>query len=40
LVRVFARPDAAERVKPELVAAITIEDEPVMPPTLIVERIP
>ncbi|MEX2093275.1 MAG: thymidine phosphorylase [Pirellulales bacterium] len=39
LVRVFARSDAAERVKHELIAAITIADEPAQPPTLIAERI-
>jgi pyrimidine-nucleoside phosphorylase len=39
LVRVFAKPDAAERVKLELLAAITIADEPALPPTLIAERI-
>ena len=39
LVRVFAKPDAAARVKHELVAAITIGDDAVEPPALIVERI-
>jgi thymidine phosphorylase len=39
LVRVFARSDAAERVKHELIAAIAIADEPALPPTLIAERI-
>jgi thymidine phosphorylase len=39
LVRLFAKPDAAERVKSELLAAITISDQPTMPPTLIAERI-
>jgi thymidine phosphorylase len=40
LVRVFAKPDAAAKVKPELVAAVTIGDDAVEPPTLIAERIP
>jgi pyrimidine-nucleoside phosphorylase len=39
LVRVFARPDAAEKVVPELLAAITINEEPVAPLILIAERI-
>jgi pyrimidine-nucleoside phosphorylase len=39
LVRLFAKPEAAERVKSELLAAIAISNEPVMPPTLIAERI-
>lgn len=39
LVRVFARREAAARVNPEIVAAITIADECVPPPLLIAERI-
>ncbi len=39
LLRVFAQSDAAERVKHEIVAAITVADEPIEPPNLIVERI-
>jgi pyrimidine-nucleoside phosphorylase len=39
LVRVFAKPDAAAKIKQELVAAITIGDDSVEPPTLIAERI-
>ena len=39
LVRVFAKSDAAERVRHELIAAIVIADEPALPPTLIAERI-
>jgi pyrimidine-nucleoside phosphorylase len=39
LVRVFARPEAAEMVQDELLAAITIGDHRVEPPPLIVERI-
>jgi len=39
LVRVFAKPDAAAKVKSELLTAITIGDEPVVPPVLIAERI-
>jgi thymidine phosphorylase len=39
LMRVFAEPDAATKVKPELLNAITITDNRVDPPPLIVERI-
>jgi pyrimidine-nucleoside phosphorylase len=39
LVRVFARPDAAKAVREELLAAITIGDNRVEPPPLIVETI-
>jgi thymidine phosphorylase len=39
LVRVFAKPDAATKVRQELVAGITIGDDAVGPPTLIAERI-
>lgn len=39
LVRVFAKPDAAEAVRGDLLAAITIGDNPIDPPPLIVERI-
>jgi thymidine phosphorylase len=39
LVRVFAQPDAVAHVKRDLLAAITIGDNPVEAPPLIVERI-
>ena len=39
LARVFAKPDAAAKVKPDLLAAISIGDNSVKPPPLIVERI-
>ena len=39
LARLFAEPDAAAHVKRDLLAAITIGDEPTSPPPLIVERI-
>ncbi len=39
LVRLFAKPDAVEQVVCDLLAAITISDEPVQSPTLIAERI-
>jgi pyrimidine-nucleoside phosphorylase len=39
LVRVFARPEAAAEVKRDVLAAITIGDDRVQPPPLIVERI-
>jgi pyrimidine-nucleoside phosphorylase len=39
LVRVFAKPDAAARIQPDLLAAITIGDRPIVPPPLIAERI-
>ena len=39
LVRIFAKPDTAERVQPDLLAAMTIGDNRVEPPPLIVERI-
>jgi hypothetical protein len=32
-------PEAAERVRADLLAAITISDTPIQPPPLIVERI-
>jgi pyrimidine-nucleoside phosphorylase len=39
LVRVFAQPDAIHHVQRDLLAAITIGDNPIDPPPLIVERI-
>lgn len=39
LARVFARPDAAARIRPDVLAAITVGDEPITPPPLIVERV-
>jgi pyrimidine-nucleoside phosphorylase len=39
LARIFAKPDAAARVQSDLLAAITIGDNPVTPPPLIAERI-
>jgi pyrimidine-nucleoside phosphorylase len=39
LARIFAKPDAAARVQPDLLSAITIGDNPVTPPPLIAERI-
>ena len=39
LVRVLAQPDAVAHVKRDLLAAITIGDNPVEAPPLIVERI-
>jgi pyrimidine-nucleoside phosphorylase len=39
LVRVFARPDAARRVRCDLLAAISIGDNRLDPPPLVVERI-
>jgi pyrimidine-nucleoside phosphorylase len=39
LARIFAKPDAAARVREDLLAAITIGDNPVKPPPLIAERI-
>jgi pyrimidine-nucleoside phosphorylase len=39
LVRVFAKPQAAGQVRDELLAAITIGDNPIEAPPLIVERI-
>ena len=39
LARVFAKPDAVAHVKRDLLAAITIGDDPIEPPPLIVERI-
>jgi len=39
LVRVFAKPQAADRVRADLLAAITIGDNRIEPPPLIVERI-
>jgi pyrimidine-nucleoside phosphorylase len=39
LVRVFAKPQAAERVGPDVLSAIAISDNRVDPPPLIVERI-
>lgn len=39
LVRVFARPEAAAHVRPTLLEAIMIGDEPIEPPPLIAERI-
>jgi hypothetical protein len=38
-VRVFARPDAARRVRGDLLAAISIGDNRLDPPPLVVERI-
>jgi pyrimidine-nucleoside phosphorylase len=40
LVRVFAQPDAIAHVKRDILAAITVGDDPAEPPPLIVERIP
>ena len=39
LARIFAKPDAVTHVKRDLLAAITVSDERVDPPPLIVERI-
>src|SRR3954447_10726161 len=39
LVRLYAKPDAANRVRSDLLAAITISDNRIDPPPLIVERI-
>jgi thymidine phosphorylase len=39
LVRVFAEPQAADRIKDDLLAAFTIGDNRVEPPPLIVERV-
>jgi len=39
LARIFAQADAAHHVKRDLLAAITVSDDPVEPPPLIVERI-
>lgn len=39
LVRVFAKPQAAAAVEADLLGAITIGDNPIKPPPLIVERI-
>jgi pyrimidine-nucleoside phosphorylase len=39
LARLFAESDAATHVKRDLLAAITISDDPITPPPLIVERI-
>jgi thymidine phosphorylase len=39
LVRVFAKTDAAARITPDLLAAITIGDNTIQPPPLIAERI-
>jgi pyrimidine-nucleoside phosphorylase len=39
LARVFAQPEAVSHVKRDLLAAITIADDPITPPPLIVERI-
>jgi thymidine phosphorylase len=39
LVRVFAKPNEAARITPDLLAAITIGDNPIAPPPLIAERI-
>jgi pyrimidine-nucleoside phosphorylase len=39
LTRVFAKPDHAAKVRSDLLAAITIGDNPVEPPPLIAERI-
>ena len=39
LVRVFAPPDAVPHIRRDLLAAITVGDNPVQPPPLIVERI-
>jgi thymidine phosphorylase len=39
LARVFAKPDAAARVQQEIINAITLSQEPSLPPTLIAERI-
>jgi thymidine phosphorylase len=39
LARVFAQADAVAHIKRDLLAAITIEDNPTVAPPLIVERI-
>jgi pyrimidine-nucleoside phosphorylase len=39
LARVFAKSDAAARVQQEIINAITLSQEPSLPPTLIAERI-
>ena len=39
LVRVFAKLSAYDTVKPMIESAITIGDEPIAPPSLIVDRI-
>ena len=39
LARIFAKPEAVVHVKRDLLAAITIGDDPIEPPPLIVERI-
>lgn len=39
LARIFAQPDAVHHVKRDLLAAITISDDAIEPPPLIVERI-
>jgi hypothetical protein len=39
LVRAFAKPDAAARIQSDLLAAITIGDDSIRPPSLIAERI-
>jgi pyrimidine-nucleoside phosphorylase len=39
LVRVFAHPDAAAAVEPNVVSAFTIDDVPIEPPSVIAERI-
>ena len=39
LARIFAEPDAVTHIKRDLLAAITVDDDPIKPPALIVERI-
>jgi thymidine phosphorylase len=39
LLHIFARPDAAAKIRDDLLQAITIDDNRVAPPPLIVERI-
>jgi thymidine phosphorylase len=39
LARIFAKPEAVAHIKRDLLAAITVSDDPIEPPPLIVERI-
>lgn len=39
LARVFAKSDASDRIRPDVLAAITVGDEQIAPPPLIVERV-
>ena len=39
LVRLFAPPDAVPHIRRDLLAAITVGDNPIEPPPLIVERV-